>query len=492
MFLDEVKLNVQPIYINFEVGNFPGDYIKTQTVPKEIYEKTIAEKTAVFNQLKGINLLKPIVVESEKEVMALSGKMSRDIDFILTTVAGPRGIGGKYGGHRHIMSTELLISDTLKLPLIMLATDIWDCFCMETSGAIRERGGKAYFAPTIEQMNKFLKIQQVKKAMAKSKILNFNNVNRYTTPLDRNTHVTSPYDPRMIKEMTGIDVEYYPISTLAEDVKGISDAQGKKAADAYFKGATSVKTLYTPDEHDEKYRVNFGKLDTAIRNAIKNKGATAMAGCCDLATAPIYAPACLTLTWLKDEGIPSFCEADLGTGIPMIMLHFLANEPADMGNVCINAVGVKNMMEFEVPNPDKNTLTVNHCVTPRKLKGYDKPADTYEIIGGFLPAYYGNIGAGGITHVAHIQTGVTVTLARISANANKMLLAKGTLKKSGFTPATGNRQISYIDIGMDTNVFWEKFQSNFGNHLCFVYGDHVEEMAGLCKELGIEPMIANA
>ncbi len=56
------------------------------------------------------------------------------------------------------------------------------------------------------------------------------------------------------------------------------------------------------------------------------------------------------------------------------------------------------------------------------------------------------------------------------------------------TPVEGNRNATYIRI-KDRDDFYEK-QSLVGNHLTFVYGSVGEELASLCKDLGIEPVIA--
>ena len=471
MFLDEVKVNVKPIFINYVPGAIGP--IKDGILPKEIAKKSIDEKKNIFKQLKGVNLLESYLIESEEGILKVGGELTKDVDFVLTQRVGP----AYYEGWRHTTPTEVRIGE-YNVPLLSLATNVWDFFGLEVVSALTASGKKAYYGPSIEKMNKYLRIQQIKKALSKSKLLIFENFE--STP-DRIQLMTKFYDPVLIKEKTGIEIGYYPTEQLREAIKEISDEEGEKVANVWFNGATSVRTLYRENELDKKYRIDLGKLDLVIRKAIKTQKATAIAGCISDVT-PGHAPACLTLTWLKDEGIPAACQADITAALPMIMLMFIAEAPADMGNILINT-GAEHMMDWEVPNPDGNTICISHSVVPRKMKGFDSKPDEYEICGTHCSTCFG------ANHVTHIETGGMATIARMGPKCEKLLLTKGKVTKSIFTPAQGNRQVTYIDLGKNISGFLEKYAPNLGEHLTWVFGDHVEEMSLLCKELGIEPVI---
>jgi len=475
MFLEDVKLNVKPVFINYSPV-LTGQ--ARSVLPEEIVKKSIDEKMNIFSKLKGVNILESYLVESEEDILKLGGELTQDVDFIITQMVG----SVYHDGWRHSIPTEVRVGSNYNVPLLKLATNVWDFLGLEVVAALRSLGKKAYYAPSIEQMNKYLRIQRIKKALSKSKLLIFGRVNNRICRITESV-MTNIYDPVLIKEKTGIEVEYYPIEQLREDLKEISDAEAEKVADNWFKGATSVKTLFRKNELDKKYQINLGKLDIAIRKAIETRKATAVAGCeAGMALWPDEAPPCLTFTWLKDEGIPAACEADINAALPMIMLMFVAEAPADMGNILINT-GAEHMMDFEVPNPDDNTIAITHSVVPRKMKGFDTKPCEYEIIGTHCSTCYG------ANHVSNIDIGEMVTMSRMSPNADKMLLVKGRITNSVMTPAQGNRQVVYIDIGKSAANFLEEYASDFGNHLTYVFGDHIEETSLLCKELGIEPVI---
>lgn len=470
MFLDEVKVNVKPIFINYS----PAEYAANKGVlPKEIAKKSIDEKMPIFKQLKGVNLLESYLVESEEDILKLGGELTRDIDFILTQIVGSL----YHHGWRHISPTEVRIADSYNVPLLKLATNVWDFLDLDAVAALRASGKKVYWGPSLEEMNKYLRIQQIKKALSKSKLLIFGAL------ASASSVVTNIHDPALIKEKTGIEIGYYSIEQLREDIKEISDEEGERIADEWFNGATSVRTLYRKDELNKKYRINSGRLELVIRKVLKTQKATAEAGCVAGVVEP-DAPACVTLTRLKDEGIPAACEADVNAALPMIMLMFVAEAPADMGNVYV-PTGAEHMMDLEVPNPDDNTIIAGHSVTPRKIKGFDSPPDEYEIIGTHCDTCFAS------NHVTHmeIEPGQMATLARMNSKVDKLLLLKGKVTKSIMTPIQGNRQVTYFDLGKKASDFWGKYAPSFGNHLTWVFGDHVEEMSLLCKELGIEPVI---
>lgn len=472
MFLNEVKVNVKPIFINYIPDQVPAG---PSVLPEEIAKKSIDEKMNIFKRLKGVNLLESYVVESEEDILKVGGELAKDVDFVLTQQVGPV----YHSGWRTSFPTEIRIGE-YNVPLLKLATNVWDFEYLEVVMALRASGEKAYYGPSIEKMNKYLRIQQIKKALSKSKLLIFES-----TP-DRIQLMTKFYDSVLIKERTGIEIAYYPPEKLREAIKEISDEEGEKVANDWFNGATSVRTLYRENELDKKYRINLGKLDIAIREAIKTQKATAVAGCGGPGSAlsPDRAPPCLTFTWLKDEGIPAVCQADISNALPMIMLMFVAEAPADMGNIYINT-GAEHMMDLEVPNPDANTVILGHSVTPRKMKGFDSTPNEYEIIGTHCDTCFG---ANHVTHT-EIEPGQMATLARMGPKCEKLLLIKGKVTKSGFTPQQGNRQVTYFDLGKSISDFLEENISYLGEHLTWVFGDHVEEMSSLCKELGIEPVI---
>ena len=480
MFLNEVSLNVKPVFVNYS----PICTADALTVlPKEDAKKSAEELMKVFNTLKGVNLLDPIMIESREDIENLGKKLRNDVDFILPHMVGPL-YDEKEGrmGWRHSMATELELGD-YNIPILKIAITVWDFAGLEVIAALRARGKKGYYSPTVEQMNKFLKVQRVKKALSKSRLLVFGRVHSRCVPLQEST-ISNIIDPLLIKDKTGIDVIYWPVEMVREDLKKVSEKEAEKIADKWIKEAEEVKPLFRKDEVDYKYIVNLAKLDIVIRNTMKMNSATAVANCEVAGALDPDAPPCITFTFLKEEGFPAVCEGDMNVAIPMIMLHYVANAPADMGNVLVNIE--ENMGDFKVPNPENDhTIIITHSVTPRNTGGYGSPCSGYKILGTHCSTCYG-----ANTYV-ELPANQIVTLSRMNPNADRLLLIKGKILKSMVTHAEGNREVVYIEMdkGKKANDYMEKVAPDFGNHLTYVFGDHIEEMSKLCNELGIEPVV---
>ena len=136
MFLNEVKLNVKPIFVNY----FP----RRPRLPEEIIKKSIDEKMSIFKQLKGVNLLESYVIESEEDILKVREELTKDVDFVLTQQVGPEYLHG----WRVTSLTEIRIGE-YNVPLLKLATNVWDFDFLETVAALRASGIKAYYGPSL-------------------------------------------------------------------------------------------------------------------------------------------------------------------------------------------------------------------------------------------------------------------------------------------------------------------------------------------------------
>mgnify|MGYP003158762542 FL=1 len=81
-----------------------------------------------------------------------------------------------------------------------------------------------------------------------------------------------------------------------------------------------------------------------------------------------------------------------------------------------------------------------------------------------------------------------ITMIRISPDATKIFIAKGTISGGA------GYEMKNCDQGVFFNVadkvdFYHK-QQYFGNHTVLAYGDYVEELKMLAEALGIEAVIA--
>ena len=475
MWWNEVKLEIQPVFVNFSMVVTSSSGLEPVKLPKAEADSFVSKTMETLSSLEGVNLLDPYVMTSEEDYKLLEAKLTRKVDFLLPEIAGPV----YYKSWRHTLPLELRLGD-FDVPILKVGLCVWDFLGIDLVAALRSRGKEAYFAPTPERLNKILRIKRIKKALSQTKVLVYGAVRTPYIPIGESI-ASNIYDPALIKEKLGVEIEYYPVERLREVVKEISQKEAEKVADKWSKEAEEVKTLFRDDELDRKYLVNVGKLDLAIRKTIKMAGANAVAGCeAGMAVTPDAVP-CMTFIWLKDEGVPAVCEADMNVAFPMLMLTYLSNKPADMGNILV-PTGAEHMEDFEVPNPDENTIIITHSIVPRKMEGFDTAPCKYKIIGTHCSTCYGPN-----TYV-ELKSDQVVTISRMDPKINRLMLAKGTIKRSVLTPAEGNRECVYIDLGRKVVDFLEA-AADFGNHFVYVYGDYIEEMSELSRELGIEPVI---
>ena len=76
--------------------------------------------------------------------------------------------------------------------------------------------------------------------------------------------------------------------------------------------------------------------------------------CMGTALAVSDTTACMTLSWLNDEGYLAFCESDFVAVPPGVLLHYIAGKPVFLHNSTF---------------PHKALVTCAHCTAPRRMDG---------------------------------------------------------------------------------------------------------------------------
>ena len=184
--------------------------------------------------------------------------------------------------------------------------------------------------------------------------------------------------------------------------------------------------------------------------------------CLEMMRALKVYPPCYALTRLRDEGIHAACEADIVTLLTMMLLGYLSDAPAFMGNI-VAAI------------PASNTISISHDVTPTKMAGFDTPAKPY-----ILRNYHWSPG---VTAHVELDIGQEVTLARLSRDLDKICLTSGKLVECRDTIACRTT------ISVNINDVRELVQRTFGYHLAVVYGNQVKLTSELCHKIGIQAVV---
>lgn len=197
---------------------------------------------------------------------------------------------------------------------------------------------------------------------------------------------------------------------------------------------------------------------------------------------------CMTHSLLNEQAIPSACEYDIDGLLCMMILGTISGKAPYLGNVnpvLFDKGKVKEMHSlFEediMPIKDKENLYyIFHSVPNRKLKGFDKPAESYSI----QPFAYDRKFGATFRYDYSKDKDQEVTLIRISPDCEKIFIGKGSIVKAiGYEKE--NCAMGAVFRVKDQKDFFHK-QLKFGNHCPMVYGDYVEEITMLADSLGLE------
>jgi L-fucose isomerase-like protein len=162
---------------------------------------------------------------------------------------------------------------------------------------------------------------------------------------------------------------------------------------------------------------------------------------------------------LRDSGIPAACEGDITALLTTMMMSYLSENSAFMGNI----VRI---------DPESNTTMISHDLVPFKMAGLDEDAKPFKLRN-FAGTY-------GVTAYAALDRGQEVTIARMSTDLEEMVALKGKIVDCRDTV------LSRITVTVSVNDAREFFHKAPGCHQVVVYGDHLDELKGLCNLLGMK------
>ena len=253
-----------------------------------------------------------------------------------------------------------------------------------------------------------------------------------------------------------IGAEFIPVE-LRELLAKLPEAENKEAQSVAEHWIQEAKEVIEPSKTDV---VESARIYLSLVNILAREKANALAlNCDDMMNSLKAPPPCYALSRLRDEGIHATCEMDVVTLLTMMLLGYLTNKPAFMGNI-VGAI------------PESNTLRISHCVLPTRMAGFNQPPSPYT-----LRNYHGY--QRGVTAHVELETGQEVTIARLSRNLNKIMLIRGDLIDCQETIACRTTLSARVS---DIREF---VRCAFGNHHVVVYGNHMRQAKILSQALGI-------
>ena len=346
-------------------------------------------------------------------------------------------------------------------PVVMVGKGVTN---VDIAAYYKMLGIPAFASYDWDEFNKAVKALKVKKAMAATKP--FVLTNRLDKlPYSVYSNIT---DLEYLKKSFGINTEavsfddfFGKMDQIAEE-KTITSRLSEKAIEI-IEDAETVNM-------NEKTLIYDLQFYYTIMEYMKEKGYNAFSvRCFELCASKIpwekgFVP-CAGISMLKDLGIAASCEGDMNALLALMVLMYLSNKAAFMGNPEIDT--------------EQNLIKIHHDVPGLKMKGLSEPGLPYSIVS------FTNTGFGGtIRYDFSLDIGQPVTMCRFDPTAKKLLLKKGTIagcfNKDKIGCSLG------VSIKIDNALDFFHKSSEFGHHLAMVYGDYADEVLMLEQVMDIE------
>lgn len=345
----------------------------------------------------------------------------------------------------------------------------------------RDLGLDAYMAHDYDEYNKLLALLQTRKAVANTKILILSNCEQ--TPASVNTSCP---------DLVGL-FKRFGIRNNRIDFKRVFD---------YFDQTPVSDEIQDEAQKlmDGAQKVDIAKGDLcqdlryfhAVRAMMEDFDCNAFTTPCkELCASRLpfknHCVPCMTHSLNKDDRIPSACEEDIACLMAMIMMMYLTRQSVFMGNPVLVLAGSKTLEQLGMPKllsqPDRtfdhDVLEIHHAVPGRKMRGYDKAPQDYEL-GHFTTEGWG----------AHYQIdmaeeeGQVVTFGRFNRGGDKMMVAVGHTVGCEFRPYYCSPAV-YYEIEGGVREFRQALaKGGYGHHQAIVYGNHVKELQDLGEVMG--------
>ena len=180
-------------------------------------------------------------------------------------------------------------------------------------------------------------------------------------------------------------------------------------------------------------------------------------GCMGQAIPIAETTACMTLSWLNDEGYLAFCESDFVIMPPGMFLRYIAGTPVFMHNSTF---------------PHQGLVTCAHCTAPRRMDG-----QRYEPTR-ILTHYESDYGA---APKVDIPIGQQVTFVDPEYATGRWLGFTGVVKENPFYEICRSQQ--NVEIQGD----WKRLVREVrDSHWMMVYGNHLAKLGYAARKLGLD------
>jgi hypothetical protein len=342
-----------------------------------------------------------------------------------------------------------------------------NCRTVDISAYCRSKGLEVFIPDSTSGINDIMTLLRARKILSQTRILYPTNWGWPSV-----ASVAGINDPAGLKKKFGVE-----LNTVSYDELSGAVEITKKSSDECMKAEKMAEILYNNADHtylDKKYVTRSMEFYLSVINLMKKYNCNAFTiECFEFCSSRLpekwQITPCLIHTMFRDLGIPSACEGDLGGLLSMHLLMTLSKKSSHMGNMFLR---------------DNGVMEINHSVPGTRMNGFNNPSFKYQL-GRFVESGWGTKAV-----VDFMQSQErNITVARMNPDASGLLVLKGKLVDSkGANEDLLGCSVSAFIVGRESGTAEEfiRKQSDYGNHLVWVYGDYSSQLERLGKLLGID------
>jgi L-fucose isomerase-like protein len=266
--------------------------------------------------------------------------------------------------------------------------------------------------------------------------------------------ITSDFDT--IYRKLGVRIKEVAREDLITRYQGLNEQESTEAVELTEELIAGAKQFGRPRPATPDILKGV-RFYVAMREMMKEQKADAANIVCF--SAPGMPTPCVALTFLLDRGILAACQCDLDAFLTMILFKRSVGRVSFMGNVSAN----------------NRLLAVSHCVLSRAMKDQTSPQ----------PYYIGNHHGRrpGPTIHTDLAPGEPVTIARLTRNLGRLVIAEGRVRGS-FDWSRPCRNTLVIQVRNLPRLM--TFVRNNQHHLVVAYGHAAREMSAEAVRAGIK------
>lgn len=468
---DEI-LNVKPVLIQLvhtKAYEGPCRNGKGVQLTSEYDEKIAAELIAQMKYelprlyCEKINVMEPTLITWHEDFI-----MTNEHFRALEKDLGETDIFLVYGHLCQYGATQIAhkFNKPVGVPGCCLSTDV--CAYLKYSGL----EGYAYI--DYEDAHENFKLLRAKKGISRTRILSILKDDVVTKGV-----ASGIRDFNNLRVKYGIELIYKNAQDMLDEIDKLSEDELKQAEDIKNSLVANAKCVYMP----EKEIIKSVCFYLVVKKLLAKYDCNAfMTPCFEIcATRRLNDERytfCLAHSLLKEEGIPSACEADLNSLLALDVLMNIRDVAPHMGN--FHPLTQREIMAMD---GRQNLVNIHHSVPTRYMAGRNGKMAEYSLQS-FTESGWGVT----MRYDFNQDIGKTVTFLRFDPSGTKMLAIKGTIVKDVNHDVIGCSDGFIAEVDDVKDMF--RKQKYFGHHFAWTYGDLREELKEFGDVMGIEVVTA--